>query len=367
MSDGHFGRPSIQLLIASIAALLAHILVPYGVVRFGGPAAPSPDWLSRGEVVAQAQDHAGRTLLNASPSLALAGILLAVAAAGLMVFLGFQPLSVTAARWVGAGAAAIASLGLALAGMASMYSIGTGFASFLGSLSRAEFVASFWSVSPVVVTALAGYGLWQARSVALRVVAARDGLRDEATRAQNIGMEGLVFMAAVLLVPWSISLIPDGVSDALGAELPYDDPAPLWLSAEDIQSVTPAEAHPEGRARFPAGWGALDVALHLMLAFAWSAFTAGWLRNLAATASSAGAPLRITVGARMTLVPVALLLAAAVIGYVLAWILVAPGDESATFLPGFFPILALLPLIWMARHVLHGLGKLRPAPIPVDP
>ena len=241
---------------------------------------------------------------------------------------------------------------------------GTGFATLLGSIFGNEFVATFWSVSPVAVAALSGYGIWQATQVALRVVAARDGLRDEAQRAQHIGLAALVFMGVVLVVPWSIGMVPDGVSDALGAELPYDEPAPLWLSAEDIQSVTPAEAHPDGRARFAEGWGALDVGLDLMLAFAWTAFTAGWIRNLAATGSSAGAPLRITVGARITLIPTALLLAAAVVGYIMAWVAVAPNDSDATFLPGFFPILAILPLLWMGKHILIGVQRLRPAPIP---
>lgn len=366
MSNGHFGLPSIRLLIAVIAALLVHFIVPYGLVDFGGPAAPESDWVTRGEVVANAEDFAGRTSLNASPGLALVGIITAIAGAGLLVFLGFQPLSVTAARWIGAGASCIAAIGLAIAAMASLYSVGTGLATLLTRMGRGEFVATFWSVSPVMVVALAAYGIWQARSVALRVVAARDGLRDEARNAIDLGLGGLVLMAGVLVLPWGIAMIPDGVSDALGAQLRFDDPEPFWLSAEDVQSVTPAEAHPEGRARFPAGFDGLSVTLHLQLAFAWTAFAAGWLRLLAATASSNGAPLRLTTGARITLLPTALLLAAAVVAFVAAWFLVGDGTD-ARFLPGFFPVLLLLPLVWLIRRTFGGVQRVLARPIPVDP
>ena len=365
MSHGHFGLPSLRLAIGSGVALLLHLLLPYGYVQYRGPAAPAGEVITRGEAT-RFRDLASDELLatNASPDVALAGLVIAAVAAGLTLYLGFQPLQVGAARLIGSVGAVVTIVGLGLAWMSSMYAVGTGFAAFLGTIIPTEFRAYFWAISPVVIAAGSGWLMWQAVQVATRVVSTADGLRDEASQSLRMTLAGFVLMGVVLVVPWSIGLLPDGASDALGTELRFDDHGPFWFSAEDVQSVTVAES--AWRMRFADDFGFLSAAIHMFMALSWTAAVAGLLRAFSGAVVSAGGSEAWLRGMRFTSLAVGLALAGAFVLYVLSWIFFAPPETDQTFLPGFWPILVLAPMLWMVRRLVPEMGDLlRPRATPV--
>jgi len=367
---GHFGRPSIRLVVVAAAGLLLHLFLPFGIVQYGGPAAPDNEILLRSELM-EIRGFVTPEMLqsNASPTVALVGFILAAAGGGLLFSMGFRPLQVNAARWIGHGGALLGGIGAAMVWMSSMYSVGTGFASFLTRLFGGDFRAHFWAISPVLSAGLAGMMFLDSAAVARAVISSRDGLRGGAERAFTNARWGLVLMGVVLLVPWSIGILPDGVSDSVGFKVPGEDgKGGFFFSAEDVQSATPAELA-SGRYRYSGSddFGVLSASVHVFMALSWSLVVAGWLQAMAATATSAGAPLAITRGARFMVLPLALLLATAGVMYVLAWVFFAPNpDVEYPFLPGFFPLLVLVPFVWLARPLMAQVVEALQGPPPAS-
>lgn len=354
-SYGHYGRASWFVAGLAVAALLLHFAVPFGVVEYRGPASPDNEMFWRGDVTEQRSYFSDSLLVNnASPTVTLAGAMLAVFGGVLLLVLGFQPLQVGAARWIGYGGGALACLGAGLMWMSSMYAVGTGFATFLGTVMGTGFQAQFWAVSPLLVAAASMAILWYAGQVMTTVVSSRDGLRDRARGHLADARMALVLMGTVLVVPWSLGLLPDGVSDFLGTDF-GDDPAPLWFSAEDVQSVTVSEGADGGRIRYgqSGDFGALSFALHTFLALSWAAYVWHLLWPAAAVAVSTGKKAGLLRTADLGALPVALLWALAGVLYVVAWVLFKPnGEVEETFLPGFWPLLALLPAwLLLRRHL----------------
>ena len=367
-SHGHYGRPSWFVAGLAVAALLVHFAVPFGVVEYRGPASPDSELFWRGDVVEQ-RGYLSDTLLvgNASPTVTLAGALLAVFGGVLLVVLGHQPLQVGAARWIGYAGGALACLGAGLMWMSSMYAVGTGFATFLGTVLRTEFQAQFWAISPLLVAAASMALLWYAGQVMANVVSSRDGLRDRSRDHLASARLALVLMGTVLVVPWSLGLLPDGISDFFGTGV-GDDPAPLWFSAEDVQSVTVAEGADGSRIRYAqdGDFGALSFSIHVLLALCWTATVWHLAWPAAAVAVSTGKAPGLLRTADAGVLAVALLWALAAIVYVVAWVLFKPnGEVQETFLPGFWPALVPVPAVLLLRRhlpVLKSFMSARSAP-----
>lgn len=354
---GHFGRPSLHIAIAAGVALLSHVLLPFGVVDYRGPAALDDDVLT----LAQAREVRGFApdslqVANANPDLALAGIIIAGAGAALLLVMGYQPLRVSSARWIGHAGGLLAALGASMAFMPSMYATGTGFATFIGTVLGTEFRANFWAISPVLTAAASLYAIHQAFRVMTRVVADHDGLRDTVRGHLAAARWSLVLMGVVLLVPWSIGLLPDGVSDSVGTRLSVDNEAPLFFSAEDVQGATLAESAEGSRIRYgrDSDFGLLSATVHAFMALSWTTVAVGGLAAAAGTARSVGAGPGLEQGARYLLIASFLGMAVAAVLYLAAWIFFKPNsDPGGTFLPGFWTVLVPVPLWFQFRTQAH--------------
>ncbi len=341
---GHYGKPAMRLAVLAGLALIIHFVVPYGVIAYDGPAAPDNEVLSRGE--ANDRLPGVEVATNASPDLVFGGIMVAIAGAVILVAQGFRPLSVAQARWSGAAGAAVALVGAGLMWMPSLYAAGSGFASMLTMMFGGDFRTNFFAISPVLIAVMAVVMAWDAFAVARQVVMAADGVRDQLAGRQRHAFYGMAWIGLVALVPWSIGLLPDGASDAIGVALPYDEDQAFFFSAEDIQGTTPEERAGFERYGGEEEWGTIKAAIHLQLALGWTLFVAAIVHGLLATAASVGVPGLLRAVPVMEGAAALLLLPVAVL-YLLAWILVDPfKDPGHTFLPGFFPAL-ILPLFYL--------------------
>lgn len=351
---GHFGRPAWTAGIAAAVALLAHLIVPFGVVDYRGPASPD-DELITGWEASEMMSRVPGLLVSLNWSLGLVWTGIAVAALGstLLLVLGYQPLKVDAARWLGASGGLLCALGGAIMLMPAMYYVGTGFSTFLGTLLFTEFDANFWAISPVLVAVAAGVVIHNGLRVMTRVSANRDGIRDDCLLHADAVRWGAVLMAAVLMVPWAIGLLPDGLSDAFGTRLQGDGKAPLFFSAQDIQGATLAELSFGGHLRYGSqeDWSTLGLALDVMLALAWTAIALGLAGALVGTARSVGMPAALDRTVRWLLAPTALLWVAAAILYLVSWFVAKPRPSpGGTFLPGFFPIIVAIVGFFLLRQ-----------------
>lgn len=362
---GHFGAPAWYAAIAVGVALLAHLVAPFGVIEYRAPAAPDDDLVTGFEASDTMDDlPAALSAIRWSLGLVWTGIALAALGGALLLVLGYQPLKVDAARWIGCVGGLLTVIGSTLALMPSMYHAGTGFATFLGTLLLTEFRVQFWAISPAVVAGASLVAIHHALRVMVRVTANRDDIRQAAERHAGAARAGAALMAAVLLVPWSIGLLPDGLNDGRSIRVDGGGTAPLFFSAQDIQGATLAELAPGGHLRYQDGWDLLGTSITVLVALAWVAIALGVLGALVGTARSVGMPRSLEGAMRMLLLPTALLWLAAAILYLLSWIFFKPEPQpGATFLPGFLPIAVLLPgavlLWWHAR--IAGLSVARAA------
>lgn len=350
MHHGHFGRPSTIAAIAVGAAILAYFLVPFGVVEFDGPAAPKDDVLLAGEVGNMYED-APRILTPASWSMGLmvTGLVIALVGVLILMILGRQPLEVDMARWMGAVGGATTVVGSAMALLPAAYHFGTGFNTFLGMVFFTEFRSQFWAISPVLITLACLVAIHTGLQVMVKVAANRDGIRDRSAMHADGVRFGMLFLVAMLLVPWSIGILPDGVSDSLSITRADDGTAPLFFSAQDVQGATPSELINGGRLRYSgdADWSLMKVALSVMQIAPWAALGVGVLGALAATAESTGVPATLSRAARGLTAIVLLAWIVAGIFYAITWFTFTPRDGTGhTFLPGFLhvavPVVGLL-------------------------
>lgn len=351
---GHFGAPAWYAAIAVGVALLAHLAVPFGVIEYDGPA-PLDNDLITGFEASNIYDDLPDALTALRWSLGLVWIGIAVAALGgaMLLVLGYQPLKVDAARWIGCLGGLLTVVGATMSLMPSMYHTGTGFSTFLGMLLFTEFRVQFWAISPVIVAVASLVAIHHGLRVMVRVSANRDGIRDAAERHAGAARAGAGLMATVLMVPWSIGMLPDGLNDGRSMRVDGGSTAPFFFSAQDIQGATLAEVAMGGHLRYAGdSWQMLGLGINVLVALAWVAIVVGALGALVGTARSVGLPSILEAMVRFLLVPTALLWVAAAILYLLAWFYFKPvPDPGARFLPGFLPIVVLIPgalLLW--RH-----------------
>ncbi len=359
MNHGHFGRPATVAAIAIGAALLAHLILPFGVVEFRGPAAPDAE-LFRFFEASQAYQDAPDVLAPAGWSLGLllTGMAIAGLGAAILVVMGHQPLQVDAARWIGASGGLLVVAGASVMAVPAFYHVGTGFATFMGSITFTEFRAQFWAISPVIAAAASLVAAHQGLHIMTKVCANRDGIRDTATGHADAARAGLALLALVLFVPWSIGMLPDGLNDGLQTNVEDTGRAPLFFSAQDIQGATLAELTPAGPLRYGSeeDWRLTKIALDVMMAAALVTVAIGTLGAFIGTARSVGGPSGLESTLRVLFLPMVLLWAAATIVYAMSWFTAKPRPDAGLFLPGFWPVLVPI-AAWFAGRQQLRLGR----------
>lgn len=345
MSWGHYGRPALICSIAIGIGLIAQLLLPFGVVEFRGPANPPLEWYRFFEA-AEAFRDAPDAMSPATWSVGLIWIGIAIAAlgAGILMVMGQQPLNVDPARWIGAVGGLLVVIGSAVMGMSAWYHVGTGFATFLGTIMASEFRAQFWAISPVIVAAASVVALHNGLKVMTKVCVARDGIRERATRHADATRRGMVLLAAILFVPWSIGILHDGLNDGFQTQVEDTPRAPLFFSAQDIQGVTLAELTPGGPLRYGSedDWRWTKISLDVMLGAAWAVIAIGALGTFLGTARSVGAPASAETPMKILMVPMVIAWIAAGLAWLLTWFTFTPRPEAGLFLPGFWPILVAI-------------------------
>lgn len=362
---GHFGSPAMRATVAVAIAAFAHLVLPFGIVEYRGPAAPTR-LLIRFFEAADMYGKAPGSLSSVGPSIGLLFVGLAIAALGvtILMVLGYQPMRVDTARWMGATGGFLTVIGSAMVVTPAMYHVGTGFATFIGTLMATEFRAQFWAISPVIVATASLFAIHYGLQVMTRVAASHDQIRHTANSHANITRWAAITMALTLLVPWAMAMLPDGVSDSLNYDV-GDDPAPLFFSAQDIQGATLAELAPAGHLRYASqsDWFWSGMAIDLIVAACWLALVGGALGAFVGAARSVGWPYAVERGVRFLFIPGALLWIAAAIFYLLSWVLFTPRDGlDATFLPGFWPILVPFAGVGVVRRQLRHGKTDEPAP-----
>ncbi len=340
---GHYGRPALNAAIAIGTAIVLFFILPFGVIQFRGFSTPKNNWVrfdEAAELMARGPDSLA--LFSWSTTLMWTGLFIAALGATLLMVLGFQPLKVDAARWIGASGGLVLVIGSAMAFMPAMYHVGTGFSTFMGTLLFTEFRAQFWAITPVIVAIACLVAAYAGLDIMVRVSANRDGIRDSAAAHARTARWAMAFMAAVLIVPWAIGLLPDGVSDEVNFRIDGDDTAPLFFSAQDIQGVTVSEMDDHGRLRYArqGDWDWMQTTITLLVAAAWTSLAIGALGTFVGTLRSVGLGVGIERGVRILLYPAGLVWLGAALFYVVSWFMAKPdAGVKDTFLPGFWPIL----------------------------
>ncbi len=353
---GHYGLPAMRAAIATGVAILAHLVIPFGVIQYRGPAAPKPlvlRFFEASDMYSSAPGALGS--VGWSSGLLFGGLAVAALGVTILMVLGYQPLTIDLARWFGAVGGFLTVIGAAMALTPSMYHVGTGFSTFMGTLLFTEFRSQYWAVSPVIVAVCMGIAIHHGLQVMTKVAANRDGIRDAALSHAGAVRLGSVFLAAVLLVPWSIGLLPDGVSDSLNFAL-GDDNAPLFFSAQDVQGATLSELAPAGHLRYAreTDWQWTGLGITIMSVTAWAAILVGSLGAFAGTMRSVGMPRGVETAVRVLFVPIGLGWVASALLYLASWIFFAPRSGlDATFLPGFWPVLVPVPAYFLIRKQLE--------------
>lgn len=342
---GHFGAPSLHAAVALGTALVAHLLVPFGYIEYRGFAPPDGKllWLKG---AADLMDQAPSYIqpLNQNLWVLGAGLIVGGAGAAMLMVMGQQPLRVDAARWIGCSGGLLVALGGALALMTSMYYVGTGFATFMGTVTFTEFRSQYWAISPVIVAAASAYAIHCGLRVMVRVTTSHDGIRAKAAAHAEGARRSAVLLLVIILVPWAVGLLPDGISDEVGHPIPGDTRAPLFFSLQDVQGATLGELAPGGDLRFASeqDWTLLKIGLTVLLGLAWSAFVAGLIGTAIGTVRSVGGGEGWDQFGRVLMAPVGLFWIAGLVFFLISWFAVKPRDDpGGTFLPGFLNIVGV--------------------------
>ncbi len=353
---GHFGLPAVLLAALGIALLVVHLAVPYAHVDYANK-------LSAEENDAVADDSDGFTLAQrdnwfrgdinelydqwewfsdtspgtyeptkaASPGATLAGIIL-VMVAGLALFvLGFIPLGVSTARWIGWGGGALAVVGGTLAFFSSMFWVGSGFGHLDAFVAQGGVTGGFtglmekmagtdnagdaWIIGPAIVAALAVVVIVYAFKLVTSVTPKKDGLRDNARQHIRSAHWGLAFLALALVVPYAMAEVPEFPENAddphfgymleggeFAEEVPEDEldrdyvfvGAHTVLVGNELTKVnkmfTAGDPDVEGK----QWWNGLSMSLRVFFAAGWIGILAGLLGTLRGILATTPAPKAIT-------------------------------------------------------------------------
>jgi hypothetical protein len=379
---GHYGWPAAALAGAAVLALVVHLAVPYAHIDYADPDVEN-EVLTRGEA-ADAHDD-GDSVAGSSPALTLTGtIILGVTALGL-AGLGYAPLATKSARWLGWGLSFLAVLGALMAFSSSMYWVGSGLGQFpFGVVTIPNFAAPFMQqmgadaditfaaggltggftgllermtadnagdvfvISPVIVALATGAAIVFATMVCTRVVATRDGLRERATAHAKTTYWALGFLAAVLLVPWSIGSLPDYEGEG--------DEDFFFFGAHTVQNAAKLT---DGAGDDEEAFGALAYAIGVMVIAGWVGVLLGSFATIGGVMASENVEPALARTTHYLAFGSLFMAAYATIVYVLAWIYMwrpGEGEQFDDFQPGYFPILAA-PILAMWGWGLVGIVR----------
>lgn len=343
MRPGHYGTPALAALLGSVALLVVHLAVPFGIVdrpASDNDAGIDDQTVSAGDVAADFDDD--RYGLP-DPAVAFWGILLALLSGALLLGLGLAPMGVTTARFTGWLLAVAGATGAWLALASSAYWLGTGSTTLLGVVSQNPPAARLWPISPVPVAAGALALAWTFLRVATGVVSRRDGLRDEAERHTRVSLLAGVLLLVLLAMPWSFQIL-DGderrdhgdcsaaavcpgridwysawgaSADAELAALQSDPAGSLFTShADGLYGGILAVAGTGDRFGLDL-WRQTAFSLKVLTAAAWTSFFVGATATLGHVVASAGQAPRAPRAATTLHLPALLVLAWATVHYLL--------------------------------------------------
>lgn len=342
---------------AALVGLVLHFAVPYGWLdvhegadTFGVDS--QAVWRSDAVETTQLTDVA-----SASPGLVLFGFLLALVAGVAAVGLGFVPLQLAAARWTGWLAGAAAAVGAFLVLVPSLMWTGSGPGYLLlveqgqatvpvlaggGLTGLIELVAgtdtqaNLWVIGPLLSALLAGAVLWAALRLCANVVRTEHGFRERAQTHLRGAAWAAAFLAAVLVVPWSIVQSEDAK--------PEPDRDPFFQGAHAVL-VTHAST-----AGFGGQWfDGLALAISVFVATAWVGLAAALFGSLGGVLASTGAPPEVSRVTHHAVFASLVMLVWSGVMYVLAWASLWRPEEGVDAQPGYVPILVAVPFaLWVA-------------------
>ncbi len=215
---GHYGTPALMAAGLALVLLVVHLAVPFGVMDYSqamNAAGQNDDAMSRGDIVDSFD--AANAYGPASPGLTLGGIILALVASVLLVAVGFVPMPVAVARFAGWVLAFTGALGGFMAFTSSAYWLGTGFTTLLNVvLPNPEPFQRLWIISPVLVFIGSAALVVMCFKTLTGVAAKRDGLRDQAQAQVKGAAMAAVFLALVLVLPWSLQILDGDETRAQG-------------------------------------------------------------------------------------------------------------------------------------------------------
>ena len=362
---GHYGTPALIAGGVAALALVLHLAVPFAVLDL--PEAQNSlgfdDEAQSRKDVTEALDDGPDVYGLAAPGLTLAGIILALVAGIAAIALGFVPMPVAVARFVGWGTGLVGAMGAWFMTTSSLFPMGKGFATLLGLISGSE-GARLWVVSPVLVAACGGALLWAFLRIIRNVITRKDDLRDGAARILRAPVLAAVFLAIVLIAPWAV-LVQDGNERrASGDCLPSEDcPGQVgWHTAwGDSESTAFGGILATSEVTGGDLWGHLAFGLKVMNAAAWVTFFAAVVATLGHVISSVAptqVPARVFGGlqlANLVTLPWATvqLLLATIYQWKPSWDDTAlTADQSWWF--AFFPLFAFAPLALWILHQLRA-------------
>lgn len=206
---GHYGTPALVAVITALALLIVHLAVPFAVRDFGqelNDFGIDDQSLSRADM---AEEHQLAGHDAGSPGATLTGIVLALVGSALLFVMGFVPIPLVLARFVGWALGFLAAIGGFLATASSALWVGTGFTTFLRIIIPGNAAADerIWVISPVIVFAGGIVLTIYCLKVMANVVARRDGLRDQAQGQLKGAVFALILICCVAILPWSMQIM----------------------------------------------------------------------------------------------------------------------------------------------------------------
>lgn len=200
---------------AALLMLVLHLAVPMGYANHDEEAnalGQDDEAVSRSDIAKGYGDADGYG--PASPGVTLAGTIIALVAGMLLLVSSFAPVPVVAARFIGWTGGLLGALGAFMALTSSAYWVGLGFTTFLRAMfgwfgSNATAPLELWVISPVIVMGLGIAAFWGFLGIMANVIAKRDDLRSQAHHQLLGAKAAMLFLVAVLVLPWSLQ-VADG-------------------------------------------------------------------------------------------------------------------------------------------------------------
>ena len=284
---GHYGTPALVAGGLTIALLVMHFAVPFAVDDFStadNDAGIDDEALSlkeMGERLDSAPEQYGLSGLG----LITTGLILAMVSGVVLLILGFVPMPVTAARFLGWGFGLIGAMGAFFAATASLFHVGAGFTTFLGLFGAGD-VTRTWMVSPVITAVGSIVALAFFLKVMTNVVTRTDDLRIRAGNVLRVPFLAAIVLAALLVMPLSIQAVNGDERAARGEACAADGcegTYEFWTAGGSTSNsnalgiLTMADLTDDSGAELFSG---LAMTIKVLIAAAWVAFFIGTFATL---------------------------------------------------------------------------------------